>query len=53
MLPQAKQKLKLTIWKYKKNWYFTMKKMLKEPEPEFDAKPVLDIKPETEEEEPM
>ena len=29
-----------------------MKKMLKEPEPKFNTKPALDIKPETKEEEP-
>jgi len=30
-----------------------MKKMLKKPEPEFDAEPIFNTKPETEEEKPM
>jgi hypothetical protein len=49
-LPKAKQKLKLIIWKYEKNWYFIMKKMLEKPKFEFNLEFVLDTEPEAEEE---
>ena len=42
--PWTKQKLKHVTQKYQKNWYPTMKRILKKPEPESDTEPETEKK---------
>ena len=42
--PQTKQKFKLNTQKYQKNWYSTIKRILKEPKPESDTDSIPNTK---------